>query len=98
MQESYTQIVKQGTPVVVRSYTSGVVVGKLVSGSSGVVSVNQWRHLRKWRDVGGEGSVYDLIKSDKVPTERGPFMSDTTILQQADVVVISDEDYSRLAK
>lgn len=87
-----------GSPVVVRSYVSGVIVGRLVGGSAGSAVLRDWRWLRTWEGVGGEGSVYDLIQSKKAPTRRGPLTTETTVLQQADVMAITEEAYARLAK
>lgn len=93
----YTQLIEIGAPVVVRSYTSGVIVGRLAGGEGGAVALTDWRWLRRWEGVGGEGSVYDLVQSDKVPSRRGPLTASPTILQQADVFVVSEEAYERLA-
>lgn len=94
---NYTTVIKKDTPVVVRSYTSGVVVGRLFDGEQGTVVLTDWRWLRSWRGVGGSGSIYDLVASDVVPHDRGPLTPDLSVLQQADVMVISDEAYRRLA-
>ncbi len=93
----HTDYVAVGTPVVVRSYVSGVVVGRLAGGEGGSVVLTDWRWLRRWEGVGGEGSVYDLIASDVAPSRRGPLIASLTILQQADVLVVGDAAYSRLA-
>ena len=93
----YCELIEQGTPVVVRSYVSGVIVGRLHAGEVGTVALTDWRWLRRWSDVGGEGSVYDLVQSDKAPTQRGPLTEGITLLQQADCLVISEEAYARLS-
>jgi len=93
----YGEYIKLGTPVVVRSYTSGVAVGRLAGGEAGTVVLTDWRWLRRWEGVGAEGSVYDLVASDVVPSQRGPLTAETTILQQADVMVVSEAVYERLA-
>jgi hypothetical protein len=76
---------------------SGVIVGRLRAGSSGSVALTDWRWLRRWQGVGGEGSVYDLARSDKVPTQRGPLTSEVAVFQQADVMTIDEQTYERLA-
>lgn len=91
-------IIQAGNPVVVRSYVSGVIVGRLRSGAAGSVTLTDWRWIRRWEGVGGEGSVYDLVQSDKAPTQRGPLTTGVTILQQADVMEISEAAYKRLAE
>lgn len=93
----YTDYIEGKTPVVVRSYTSGVVVGRLVAGEAGTVVLSHWRWLRRWENVGNEGSVYDLVHSDQKPVRTGPFAEGTTILQQADVMEIDETTYTRLA-
>jgi len=93
----YMSYIKAGTPVIVRSYTSGVVCGRIQGGERGSVVLSDWRWIRRWEGVGGEGSVYDLIHSGKAPTRRGPLAEETTILQQADVMEISEEAYKRIA-
>lgn len=95
---NYGELLEIGTPVVVRSYTSGVCVGRLHGGSGGCVALTDWRWLRRWENVGGEGSVYDLVASDVTPSRRGPFSAEVTILQQADLMVVSEDAYTRLAK
>jgi hypothetical protein len=95
---NYTETLRVGTPVVCRSYVSGVIVGRLHSGEAGVVALTHWRWLRRWEGVGGEGSVYDLVTSDKTWSQAGPYAVEVTILQQADVMVISEEAYARLAQ
>lgn len=92
----YTEIYTRGTPVVVRSYTSGVFVGRLHDGEGGVVVLTDCRWLRRWAGVGGEGSVYDLIESGVTPQRRGPQIAGPEILQQADCTPISEECYTRL--
>ena len=93
----YTQWIKAGSPVVVRSYVSGILVGKLSGGEAGVVVLTDWRWIRRWEGVGGEGSVYDLVQSGKAPTRAGPFISARKIVQQADVLEIDEATYARLA-
>lgn len=93
----YTDIIPINTPVVIRSYTSGVLVGRIQAGEKGVVVLTDWRHLREWSNVGEQGSVYNLINSKVVPV-RSPLMTEKTIVQQADVIVVSEEAYERLAK
>ena len=93
----YTAFIGVGTPVVVRSYTTGVVVGRLAGGEGGAVALTAWRWLREWRDVGGAGSVYDLVSSGVTPQERGPLTESATVLQQADVFAIDEAAYERLA-
>ncbi len=93
----YTDYLPVGSPVVVRSYVSGVVVGRIVTGEAGTVVLRDWRWLRRWEGVGGAGSVYDLIRSDKAPTQAGPLTPGQSILQQADAVAISEQTYKRLA-
>ena len=93
----HTEYIKVGSAVVVRSYTSGVFVGRLVGGEAGTVVLGERRWLRRWEGVGGEGSVYDLVKSDKTPSRRGPLQDGVCTLQQADVMTISEECYQRLA-
>lgn len=95
---NYLEILEIGTPVVVRSYVSGVFVGRLACGAGGVVGLTDWRWLRHWSGVGGEGSVYALVASDVVPDQRGPFTAELTLLQQADVLVVSEKVYARLSK
>ena len=90
-------LIEVGTPVVLRSYVSGVIVGRLRAGASGSVALVDWRWLRRWQGVGGEGSVYDLVHSDKVPTRRGPLTVEVAVFQQADVMVIDEATYKRLA-
>ena len=97
MHLDYTHLVPVGTPVVARSYTSGVVVGRLAAGAGGVVGLTHWRWLRRWEGVGGEGSVYDLVASNVVPQRRGPLTEGLTLLQQADVLAVSEDVYKRLA-
>ena len=97
MHLDYTHLVPVGSPVVVRSYTSGVVVGRLAAGAGGVVALIDWRWLRRWEGVGGEGSVYDLVASNVTPQRRGPLTAELTLLQQADVLVVSEAVYKRLA-
>ena len=92
------EIVKIGTPVVVRSYVSGVIVGRLHGGEIGAVVLIDWRWLRYWEGSGGEGSVYDLVHSDVTPSQRGPFMDTVALFSQADVMEISESCYERLAK
>ena len=92
----YTDILPAGTPVVVRSYTSGVLVGRLAAGCGGVVALTDWRWLRRWEGVGGEGSVYDLIHSKAVPSRRGPRTAERVLLQQVDVMEVSEAVYERL--
>ena len=93
----YTHLISVGTPVVVRSYTSGVVVGRLAAGAGGVVGLTHWRWLRRWEGAGGEGSVYDLVASSVRPQRRGPLTESLTLLQQADVMTVSEDTYKRLA-
>ena len=93
---NHTDYIKRGAAVVLRTYTSGVVVGRLQGGEDGSVALQPWRWLRRWEDVGGEGSVYDLVNSDKAPTRRGPLTDTVVILQQADVMEVSEECYERL--
>lgn len=81
MHLDYTHLIPTGTPVVVRSYTSGVVVGRLAAGAGGVVALTDWRWLRRWEGVGGEGSVYDLIASTVTPQRRGPLTAELILLQ-----------------
>lgn len=95
---NYTDILPVGTPGVVRSYASGIFVGRLAAGSGGTVVLTCWRWLRRWEGVGGEGSVYDLVQSDKTPSRRGPYSESEHILQQADFLVISEKAYERLCK
>lgn len=97
MSLDYTDILPVGTPVVVRSYTSGVFVGRLRAGADGVVVLTDWRWLRHWEGVGGEGSVYDLVHSGKVPTRRGPLVAEEKILQQADCLRVTEAVYARLS-
>ena len=94
---NYTDYVKVGTPVLVRSYVSGVFVGLLAGGEAPVVVLSDRRWLRSWEGVGGEGSVYDLIGSDVTPSRRGPLLHGTAVIQQADVDVIDRATYERLA-
>jgi hypothetical protein len=91
-----TDYLQVGTPVVVRSYVSGVVVGRLVGGGDGSVVLEDWRWLRRWEGVGGEGSVYDLVQSNVVPSRRGPRTAEKTIVQQADVLTVSEAVFERL--
>jgi hypothetical protein len=101
---NYTDIIPIETPVVARSYVSGVVVGRLLGGSAGTVALAYWRWLRQWEGVGkgvgvgGEGSVYDLIASEMSVSQVGPYTIEITILQQADIMVISEAAYARLAQ
>lgn len=95
-QVKHTDYIQIGTPVVVRSYVSGVFVGRLAGGEAGTVLITDWRWLRRWEGVGREGSVYDLIHSDKAPTRWGPRIADMHMLQQADAIVVSEECYTRL--
>ena len=86
-----------GSPVVVRSYVSGVMVGRLVGGESGTVVLERWRWLRRWEGVGGEGSVYDLVAhGGSGVTRAGPATEARTILQQADVLAIGEDVYAQL--
>ncbi len=90
-------LIQTGSPVVVRSYVSGVVVGRIRAGGLGSVALTDWRWLRRWEGVGGEGSVYDLVRSSVVPIRRGPLTADVAVFQQADVMQIDEETYKRLA-
>ena len=90
-------VIERGASVVVRSYVSGVIVGRLRAGSAGSVALTDWRWIRCWEEVGGEGSVYDLVASGKVPTQRGPLTAEVAVFQQADVMVVDEATYSRLA-
>ena len=92
----HTDYVKQGTPVGVRSYVSGVFVGRLAGGEGSTVVLRDLRWLRRWEAVGNEGSVYDLVESGKAPTRRGPLLAGPQFLQQADPLVVSEECYERL--
>ena len=94
----HTDYIQVGTPVVVRSYVSGVFVGKLAGGEAGSVMLTGWRWLRRWEGVGGEGAVYNLVNSKKAPTRGGPLFDEPTILQQADVMVVDEECYTRLTR
>src|SRR5690606_41025630 len=95
----YTDILPIGAPVVVRTYVSGVVVGRLAAGEGGTVALTDWRWLRRWSlGQGNEGSVYDLIAHPTArPDRRGPLVAELTIVQQADVMAVSEETYQRLA-
>ena len=93
----YEDLIEIGTPVVARSYVSGVLVGRLVGGEVGTVALREWRWLRHWRAVGNVGSVYDLVASGKGPVEASPLTEALTIVQQADVMVIDEAAYARLA-
>jgi hypothetical protein len=93
----YTTILPVGSPVVVRSYVSGVIAGRLAHCEDGTVALTDWRWLRSWRGVGGEGSIYDLVRSGKRPERAGPLVAEMTIVQQADVVSVSEDVYTRLA-
>ena len=92
----HTDFVNADSPVVARSYVSGVIAGRLVGGDGGTVALRDWRWLRGWEGVGGEGSVYDLIQSDVVPSRRGPLTHEVGIFQQADIQVVSEAVYRRL--
>ena len=92
----HADYISLGSPVAIRSYVSGVFVGLLHGGEGGTVVLTNWRWLRRWEGVGNDGSVYDLVASDVTPQQRGPFTETPVILQQADVMVISDEAYERL--
>ena len=88
----------KGSAVLVRSYVSGVFAGRLLDGEGGTVGLTDWRWLRRWEGVGGEGSCYDLVQSDKVPTKRGPMRAEPAVFQQSDVMLISEECYARLVE
>ena len=92
----HTDYIQVGSPVVVRSYVSGVFAGRLMGGEGGSVAIYDWRWLRRWSGVGGQGSVYDLIRSGKRPDQRGPFTPEVTVLQQADVCSVSEACYDAL--
>ena len=94
----HEELIQLGTPVVARSYTSGIFVGRLAGGEGGTVALRDCRWLRRWKGVGGEGSIYDLIASDETPFRRGPVMIGPQILQQADVTPISEACYKRLVE
>jgi len=96
-QVQVTNYIPQGTPGVVRSYVSGVIVGRLVAGESGTILLRDWRWLRRWSLGSGSGSVYDLVQSDKAPTDRGPFRAEVAAFQQSDFMAISEAVYQRLA-
>ena len=96
----HTEYVAVNTPVVVRGYVSGIIVGRLTGGESGSVILTDWRWIRSWQGVGQEGSVYDLVygPNNVKPTDRGPGpIPEMTIIQQADVMLISEDAYARLA-
>jgi hypothetical protein len=93
---NYTDVLPVGAPVVVRSYVSGVFVGRLRAGEAGVVVLAEWRHLRSWTNAGGQGSVYNLVHASTPTIDAGPLTAEETILQQADVLAISEECYARL--
>jgi hypothetical protein len=95
---NYLTYLEPGTAVVARSYVSGILVGRIHCGAGGVVGLTEWRWIRRWEGVGGEGSVYDLVRSGVTPSRRGPFTEELTLVQQADIMVISEDAYERLAK
>jgi len=92
----YLDYFEAGSPGVVRSYVSGIFAARLVGGSRGTIVVENARWLRHWENVGGEGSIHDLIASDVVPNRRGPMMMGRRALQQADWAAITEEQYARL--
>jgi hypothetical protein len=92
----YTEVIQVGSPVVLRSYVSGVIVGRLAGGDDGTVALTDWRWLRRWEGVGNEGSVYDLVKSSKAPSRVGPLTAAVGVFQQADVMQIDESAYARL--
>ncbi len=92
-----SDVIPLQSPVVLRSYTSGVIVGRLEGGENGTAAVSNWRWLRRWTGVGNEGSVYDLVNSTVSPSRRGPFTPTVGVFQEADVMVISEEAYVRLS-
>ena len=93
----YTDFIPAGSPVLVRAYTAGVVVGKLLGGSGGDVALSNWRWLRKWEASGIEGSCYHLPESGIVPSERGPFTRAPTVFGRAQAMQITEEQYERLS-
>jgi len=95
----YEDFIPVGSPVVVRCYVSGIVVGRLAGGEGGTVALTDWRWLRRWSlEEGSEGSVYDLVAHPTArPDRRGPLTKDLTVLQQADVMMVTEEVYQRLA-
>jgi len=95
----YEDFIPVGSPVVVRCYVSGIVVGRLAGGEGGTVALTDWRWLRRWSGLEGtEGSVYDLVADPTCrPDRRGPLTKDLTVLQQADVMLVSEDVYQRLA-
>lgn len=92
----YVNFIRKGTPVVVRSYVSGVFAGRLIGGEKGVVAIVDWAWIRSWRGVGGAGSVYDLIASAVTP-DHGPRFETPQVIQQADVVEITEDQLKRLS-
>jgi len=95
---NYTDIIPRNTPVVCRTYVSGVIVGRLEDGEKGVVVLTEWRHLRNWQNVGNQGSVYDLVQSNVVPQTRGPLMTQKGVFQQADIFIVDEDTYLRLSR
>jgi len=95
----YEDLIPVGAPVVVRRYVSGIVVRRLAGGEGGTVALADWRWLRRWSGLEGpEGSVDDLVAAPTCrPDRRGPLTKALTILQQADVLLVDEDTYERLA-